>query len=220
VLLLVLAVLLATYWKGWINTIVMCVLVTVDIVISTHLVVYNVVWMQAARWLVTDICCDMPDVKMGQMSMDGNLCPLRWTWLDCSVGAGMIVLFMPYQFFRREQCLPMWCCCRNKAKRLQMYRDQKDKKNYGITIKTDEVADSEQASAEPIMRPSPRSASAYDADRHQYNWMSPAARGGRGGHERGGSSSSSSSGGDSRRTPGPWTELRSARDAGADADVD
>lgn len=125
-------VIFAVYVKGWINTLIMSTFIILDYTISFHLVVYNADW--AAGLLSMTVCCNVPDIEVSSIHPDGNLCPLRFTWLDIGIMVAMILILTPMEFYRREQCIPMWVCCRRKARVLQKYRAQKRERDMGIVF--------------------------------------------------------------------------------------
>lgn len=139
--LMIAMVVFAVYIKGWINTIIMSALMIIDYVISFHLAVYNAEWRSEQPWLSMEICCNVPDLEISSVHPDGNACPFRFTWVDIGVGVFLIFSLVPLEFYRREQCLPMWVCCRKKARSLQKYRAQKFELNYGIIDDDDEDVD-------------------------------------------------------------------------------
>lgn len=131
----IIACIVAMQWKGWFHTLVIGILISLDVVLGVHILVYNARWKLDSGWLGATICCSVPDLNDITVNVDGDLCPLRFNWLDCGVAILMVVVYIPMQFFIREQCLSVWCCCRARARALQMYRAQKLKPNYGIELK-------------------------------------------------------------------------------------
>lgn len=131
----VLIVVLAVHWKGWIHTLIMSVLVTLDVMLSFHLLIYNTDWSSDADWMSSHICCTMPEVTDMSDAFSDDKCPLRLTRIDLAVLILMGVAFIPMQFYVREQCLPLWICCRHRARALAAYRKQKFKPMYGQKLK-------------------------------------------------------------------------------------
>lgn len=131
VLVLMGSVIAVIQYKGWIHTVVIGLLVAVDITLSSHIVIYNADWRFKETWMTSEVCCSIPDIEL-QIHMDGNLCPVRFTLYDIMVFGVMLILYVPVQFYRREQCTPMWFCCRARARALEGYRKQKSKRMYGM----------------------------------------------------------------------------------------
>lgn len=137
-LLMMCFVVFAIYWKGWINTLIISVLIIFDVVMSFHLLVYNIQWSNhPLNWLSSELCCNIPDLEIQSLHPDGNLCPLRFTWMDITVGSFMVVMFIPMEFYRREQCVPAWICCMKRSNALLLYRKQKGQPYYGMLPQDD-----------------------------------------------------------------------------------
>jgi hypothetical protein len=170
----------AVHWKGWVHTLAIGALITLDIVTSWHLVVYNVHWAATSDWLATTICCSLPDASDVSKDVDGNLCPLRFTWFDCAVLLLALLFFIPLQFYRRLQCTPLWCCCRDRANALERYRRQGDEPMYGFAetykLIPDDDDDGDDDDGSPgdggdgAIRLSPEP---YDRHSVSKRWMSP-----------------------------------------------
>lgn len=155
----------AIYIKGWFNTIMISLLITIDYVISFHLAVYNAEWSGDAPILSMEICCNIPDIEITSVHPDGNACPFRFTWVDIVVGAFLILSLIPLEFYRREQCLPMWLCCRKRSRMLQKYRDQKRQLNYGMTDDDDDDV------AMPLNDAASMSSTTTTVDRNRYDML-------------------------------------------------
>lgn len=133
VLSIVAAIVVGIKWKGWVHTLAIGTLITIDGTMCFHLLVYNVRWGLASDFMTTPICCSVPGIVDYAIHDDGNLCPVRFTWLDIFTFVSVWVFFIPVQFFRREQCLPLWCCCRRRARATALHRRLGEDKYKGFS---------------------------------------------------------------------------------------
>ena len=107
----VLVILTAVHYHGWVHTFFTGLFVALDVVLSIHLLLYNTHWQANDEWLSMTICCSVPDMDDLSINVDGTLCPLWFSNFDWFVAILMVAVFIPFQFFMREQATALWCCC-------------------------------------------------------------------------------------------------------------